>query len=1523
MAGANGGDPRGLLGDDCRALVVGTGRHVEGALLADLPSAQRTARALADTLTSACGMAVGQVRLVTDPPSAADILGPLEQAIDEARGGVLVFCFVGHGLLGPGGKLYLATTATPSHDNTVHAVPYAEIENRLADAPVRPVVILDCCFSGLAEAADGGRHQDPYLSVRPHGSFLLASATHYAASFAPEGERYTLFGGELLRLLRDGESGGPRWFTLADVHRHLDRRFEDSPARPHAGSVGRLGDLVLAANPRYTLLTAPDPGPAPPPSDGPCPYPGMRPFLPEQRHLFHGREELTRRLLERVTAADPAVPVVLVGPSGVGKSSLLRAGLGAALDSTDLKPVLLVPAPGALPFRTLSAAWARAVGRPFGEVERDLGAGRFTAPADRRAAPRVLVIDQLEEIFTHCRDTEERRLFARALTGPGDGTGPRVVLGLRADYLGQCLRDPRLARIVSAGQFAVPVMNDDELRAAIEEPARSAGLRWEEGLPDLLLRELAQERVGAGDAIALPFLAHALQETWHRRRGTELTFAGYQASGGIRTSVAQTAEDIHNALDADGRRRLRELLLLMVHLVDTEGRAVRRRVPLEDLDGAGDLLGRLADARLVVVDDGVAQLCHDSLLHGWPRLRNWINTDLDALLVRRRLGQAADAWAEAGRPASGLYAGSHLAGARAVLEDDGHTLGLRPVERDFIAAGEHAERRRRKLTRTGLAIVLTLALLATTLAVLARRAQGDAEARETRLIAEQVARQADEMRKQDPQTALRLSLAAYRTARTPVTRSALYSSYISTVPVDLKNGVEQPVLNVAYRSDGDVLATSQRGGRVQLWDITRPTVPRKGAAVEPGTTAVLAFQPGSRLLAVQTEDRLLLWDTTDPRHPRKKAERRTTGGTTYSLAFSPDGTILASGSDEGRLRLWDMTRADRPRLRHERSVGKDLQLISVAFTRDGRHLLTGNGNPASETSGHAAVRLWDVHDPARPALRDTAAADTVMAVAAHPRRDLAVATGTSGRIVWWRIEDGRRLRRVEPQKQSSFLGEWGIISSDAGIPSLAFRKDGEVLAGADNDDFHPQMLLRKVGAESSLYYDSLVERSERPAGEPVQSVAYSPDGAYIAAGDMGGSVRMWPERPPAPAFPGEPSDTDPGTEAASPDGRYLLGKEQKDGEDYTVTNRVWDVGAATRPRPAFTVPEPWRARYFLPDRKKPPVLVAHSFESGTRKHVFRFWSFDSVGGQPRHGTDIPLTADDVVTAVSPDGTLFAIGAVGTRRLDVWDLSDVHKPVRRSVIDARTDQGHGQPWFLGNRTLVTTEDKEASRDLRLWNLADPRNPRKGATVPGGADGAGLAYLHGSHTLIVEGEGETLRLWDMSDPDKPGKGGVLRGTSQGYYPVTGGRLATLLRDGSVRFWDISDVDHPDRQETLRLDHTVNSIKVTPDGRHVVTGMTLDGQLLDTPSEFRIWDTEPDGRWRSPAQTSLAGVSDMQVLPGNTSQMAVVAEVDSEKWTFLLDLDSEHIYEELCRTQPLSVPESQWSTLFPHLAHRASCG
>ncbi|MFE4173831.1 WD40 repeat domain-containing protein [Streptomyces sp. NPDC056909] len=571
------------------------------------------------------------------------------------------------------------------------------------------------------------------------------------------------------------------------------------------------------------------------------------------------------------------------------------------------------------------------------------------------------------------------------------------------------LRDPRLSRIARAGQFTVPAMNEEELRSAIERPAAHAGLLLEDGLCDLLLRKLQEARGGAGDAIALPFLAHALRETWTGRVGTRLTFGGYQETGGIGTSVARAADRVHDALDADGRRELRELCLRMVRLVDGQGKAVRRRVRMGDLtsdgtrSGATVLLSLLTDARLVVVDDGEAQLCHDSLLHGWPRLRDWINADLDGLLVRRRLGEAADAWDETGRPPSGLYAGEHLAAARSLTENDGRTLPTRPVERDFLRAGDQAERRRKRLLVTGGAIVLALAL-ASTLALVARRSQQE-----------------------------------------------------------------------------KVLATSHAGGHVQLWDLARRSEPRRAAPLDLGASAAIAFHPRGRLLAAQTDSRLTMWNVADPRKPRKLAERRNREGVTWTLAFSPDGRMLASGDAKGRLRLWDISEPSRPELRTERTVAPT-GLISLSFYADEGLLVTGNGRSGPEDKVPAQVRLWKVSNPGRAVLLSTGTTDSVMAVAFDPQRLLVAATGRGGNLAWWAVDEADGL---EPVEVSDPNWVWG---SSSHLPSISFRPDGEVLAAADSLG---NVKLRSTdGSDPS--FATLTDESQLPAGDSVQALAFRP-----------------------------------------------------------------------------------------------------------------------------------------------------------------------------------------------------------------------------------------------------------------------------------------------------------------------------------------------------------------------------------------------------------------------------------------------
>ena len=373
------------------------------------------------------------------------------------------------------------------------------------------------------------------------------------------------------------------------------------------------------------------------PASAVCPFLGLATFDAAHAEYFFGRERLVAELVARLVGS-PLLAVI--GPSGSGKSSAVRAGLLPAL------------AQGVLPG---SEHWRRALMRPGAHPHAELERAR----PDGRS---VLVVDQFEEAFTVCRDEHERAAFLDALVELARDREHTVqtILAVRADFYGHCATDDRLARLVGANQVLVGPMRRDELRRAIEEPARRAGLTVEPALTDALIADTLDQPGG------LPLLSAALLEQWRERDGRTLRRAAYERTGGVRGAVGRLAERTYTALGEPEQRAARSILLRLADAGEHGAAFVRRRMPRDELDHdehTENALDALVDGRLVTAQDDTLEVAHEALLREWPRLREWIEEDAEGRRLRRHITEAASEWDAAGRDQGELYRGARLAAA--------------------------------------------------------------------------------------------------------------------------------------------------------------------------------------------------------------------------------------------------------------------------------------------------------------------------------------------------------------------------------------------------------------------------------------------------------------------------------------------------------------------------------------------------------------------------------------------------------------------------------------------------------------------------------------------------------------------------------------------------------------------------------------------------------------------------------------------------------------------------------------------
>lgn len=578
------------------------------------------------------------------------------------------------------------------------------------------------------------------------------------------------------------------------------------------------GGRALLAEGLVRLQDGPAPGSAP--SDE-CPWRGLASYDVEDRVWFAGRERLGAELLARL-AADRLV--VVVGDSGSGKSSLVRAGLLGALAEGALPGssgwTTLLLRPGSTPLRSLATAALGAAQTAPSLGDLLLRMAQAEEDGERRT---VLLVDQLEEVWTAGADDHERQSFLDALAGIAHETDARVVLVVRGDYFARLAEHPGLAALARDATILVGAPTPAEVRRMVEVPARAAGLELEPGLSDTICDD-------AGRAPGLlPLLSTSLMQLWERREGRRLTFRDYVAVGGLPGAVAHLAEEAYEALPEPDRALARVVLLRLAGRAGEAG-VVRRRVTLAELDGlpgnVGDVVAALAGARLLTLSEDAVEVAHESLFREWPRLVEWLADDGTARALRQRLAVAAAQWDEQGRDRGLLWRGAGLEAALELVA--AHPEETTSLEGEFLAEAHSAleaerraaeeravqrDRQNRRLRRLlGLAsVLLILALVAGAVAVVSRRdaAQALDRQREATVAAEARRLAATSLNEESLDLALLQAVEAVRVEPGPQTHGALLTLLARTPElVHLRRG-DTPYLRAAATPDGRVVAVSE------------------------------------------------------------------------------------------------------------------------------------------------------------------------------------------------------------------------------------------------------------------------------------------------------------------------------------------------------------------------------------------------------------------------------------------------------------------------------------------------------------------------------------------------------------------------------------------------------------------------------------------------------------------------------------------------------------------------------------------
>jgi WD40 repeat protein/DNA-binding SARP family transcriptional activator/energy-coupling factor transporter ATP-binding protein EcfA2 len=1096
-----------------------------------------------------------------------------------------------------------------------------------------------------------------------------------------------------------------------------------------------------------------------------CPFKGLASFTTGDVAYYFGRE----RMVDEVVARLVDQPFVgLVGSSGSGKSSLLQAGVLAAL------------AAGALPGST---AWRRAIVRP--------GPHPLAVLPD---AVELLAVDQLEEAFTHCRDDDEREAFFAELVRRARG-GTVVLLALRADYYGRCAVYPEFAALLSMNHVLLGAMRRDELANAIEGPAERAGLQAERELVDLVVGDVA------GEPGALPLLSTTLVELWRRRTGRVLTAASYRESGGIRGAVARLAERAFAQLNEAEQGAARAVMLRLAD--EEDGAIVRRRVPIEELDTAADddvarAVGVLTEARLLTVAEGTVEVSHETLLTEWPRLRGWLDEDRVGRRLRTHLAASAREWDERGRETGDLYRGPRLAAALDWSTD--HGAELNTLEHAFLEASrrqseveterQQRQNRRLRLALVGSGVLLVAALVAGALALVQR---GQARQAATAALAESVGAQGVSESRID--LAMLLARASVALDPTTRTRSDLLTTLLR-VPAALRVYYWNANRNsaVAISPDGTTLAIEDNDGHTV---VEQAATGRRIGAVN---AVLLGFGPDGSLLTLPggaVEDTI---EVRDARNPSLTVKRAIALPQSFRGQDVSVGSLSVAG---GRLAVL-VTHS------HDLGGGPIPYRVGVAqYDYASGRLVAPVTRLPNSVSGSSYVdgdRRLIYSDVNTTAVID---ARTGNLIRRYPVGGDALAVSPDGRRA--ALASGDAIRFIDLATGDVALGI-GAVPGGAG--GIGFTPDGKTLVTSGNDG---TTLLWDVASHS-------VRGTLTGHAGPIHAQAIASDGSKLYTGSFDANVIGW-DLTGSRSFPAsfQAIKTNPimayWTLAVSPDSRVLaIG---------STTGRVALCTTRTlrRIRTFQAVPTGVSAvafgdagRELLVSGTTPTRSLLRIWRLGNNPAVVRtitvrgfvFWAAWSPDGrtiaaatrligqdQQRSGTVVEWNAatgrrigTSVIKGGAPTDVTFASHgsevAIGAINAGAEILDPAHGTVERKLPVGGLHTETLGVAFSPDGTKLATTDWEGTLDI--WDVATGRRLAR-IPDPDQAVTASVAWSPDGTTIAVTDWENTLRLFDVATRGEigpPFQLGPVGGNDNPYGVFTPDGKDVVVSDDTGRTW-----------------------------------------------------------------------------------------------------------------------------------------